>query len=1213
MKLKHLLAGIFITGILLLVPTFSVLAYPDDAFSKLEFSEDASAYTVIVDTQGEEHVFPGILNVIDLEQKACVGRIASYSIFYNDEEVLNVTLNDIFSTDPNLFRASRMLNGYYAVTFTLSEEDNTEVFLTGLTENNLESVQTEIINSLQQGYTLNIERLDFIDTEKAFIPNMPDSLLCWAGATSNIMQYTGWAEAYDLGDCDDIMDMFASNIYNTGGYSRAGVSWLLNGELFWDVAHEGSKLNTYVINPDAYTPIIDDYAFDMVTNVNKYTIGNDPIENFTEDLQRLRDGYGLCLNVAWIGTSDAHALTLWGYVIDKDYEEYEKERYIAVILSDSDSDKDVYSNRRMAPNKLNIRWLNTYEDERYDSWIFTDGSKGAIMSIESLMPYSASVEKEENENATKNKRTTIDLVPLRGIFTDDPQVVDSSSKGFTTKQKIYVRPEILNSSLQDYDSDDFAYQVRVTDSDGTEVYNGTVYAGPTSCKAHYSSLLSAPAEVGFLEKGVYDVEIILNSDQASQEAYYYNNTQMYEEAFEVVEDPLGDASMTAEAGTYGKYRATNSLSYIDPEHYLPTEGNIFTLYESYYIDGVWKPWKVAQYATEEEHKEGITHYLKDLTECPDKVNSIKDGTKVRYMLQIQNGDLKTSIYSNEIDLKYILMALRPSANSTFTIQGELTPLSAGATALAKGEYIGFEIVNQSTSDGSVECNVQLSFQFSDGNKVVFDNDGKPVETEMGESKEFLISSWPKQYAVNETLGVTVKATYYLNGEELYISRYLGDVRIKETPSCKVTTAYDTVDPCDGQISLREAMMYAKELGEDTIDIRSFKGDEPLYVYSPLVIDSEITILGGKEKEDGTLECAQINYGGTDWNTTAFVIEEGGELNLDGTRLTATSKDKSGFDTNVKAFKNNGGTLNVSRCLIQRFYIRQGGSMIELNGGVSNFNQCAISSNTISADVINVSDGATLNMLNCMVSQNEVFSYLIHNDGGKANIVYSTFICNSVDVAEDRTLICSEDGSETNVIGSIVHNNDGEYTTPDPLYRDLGGKINVYGTFYGIAKEDVNFDELSVKGEMKEICATSSGYVEPIFNLDNTGQYYCMLKMQEPAAKQVYLKVKDGKIQVSKDRINWTDTGAEAAFDETDYQQDFFGENHLGFYGCYSPQIVDPDPEPVPPGPTPGPTPGPKPIDTGDSNHISLWLIIAALSASALIAGAFFMGVRKKKD
>ncbi|MCQ2512201.1 MAG: CSLREA domain-containing protein [Lachnospiraceae bacterium] len=1107
-----------------------------------------------------------------------------------------------------------MLNGYYAVTFTLSEEDNTEIFLTGLTEKNLESVQTEIINSLVQGRALKIEHLDFIDTEKAFIPNMPDSLLCWAGVTSNIMQYTGWGEAYGLGDCDDMMDMFASNIYNTGGYSRMGVSWLLNGDLFWDVAHEGSKLDAYVINPDAYTPINNVYAFDMVTNVNDYTIKDDPIQNFSEDLQRLRDGYGLCLNVRWLEGSGAHALSLWGYVIDRDYEPTQKEYYVAVILSDSDSDKDCYPDRRMAPNKLDIRWINPYADDQYDSWVLANGSKGSIMSIESLMPYSASLEREENEKATKNKRTTMDLVPLRGIFADDPQVEDVSSKGFTTKQKIYIRPEILNSSGKDYYPDDFTYQVRVTDSDGVEVYNESVEGGPAFCRAHNSYIVNFPAEVGCLEEGVYDVEITINSNQALEEAYYYNNTQVYKEAFEVVEDPLGDASILAEAGTYGKYRATNSLSYIDPEHYLPTEGNIFTLYESYYIDGVWKPWKVAQYATEEEHKEGISHYLKDLTECPDKVNSIKDGTKVRYMLQIQNGDLKTSIYSNEIDLKYILMTLRPSENSTFSTKGDLTPLSVGATALADGEYIGFEIVNQSTNDGSVECNVQLSFQFSDGNKVVFDNDGKSVEIGKGESKEFLISNWPKQYAVNETLGVDAKGTYLLNGEEIVLSRYLGEIRILETPSCQVTTVYDTVNPCDGKISLREALMYAKELGEDTIDIRPFKGENPLRVYTPLVIDSEITILGGKEKEDGTLECAQINYGGTDWNTTAFVIEEGGELNLDGTRLTATSKDKSGFDTNVKAFKNNGGTLNVSRCLIQRFYIRQGGSMIELNGGVSNFKQCAIASNEVSVDAIKISDGATLNMLNCMVSQNEVFSYLIHNDGGKANIVYSTFICNSVDVAEDRTLICSEDGSETNVIGSIVHNNDGEYTTPDPLYRDLGGKINVYGTFYGIAKEDVNFDELSVKGEMKEICATNSGYVEPIFCRDNTGQYYCMLKMQEPAAKQIYLNVKNGKIRLSKDRINWTDTGAEAAFDETDYQQDFFGENHLGFYGCYSPQIVDPDPEPTPdPKPTPEPTPGPKPIDTGDSNHVNLWLIVAILSAVVLLAGGLFLGIRKKKD
>ncbi len=769
------------------------------------------------------------------------------------------------------------------------------------------------------------------------------------------------------------------------------------------------------------------------------------------------------------GFTAAHALSLWGYIIDTDFSTSQKERYVAVVLSDSDSDRQYNVDRRTAPNKLHVIWLKSF-DSFIDSWKFDDFSNGVFISIETLMPYQKSLPREENPNATKNKVTTPDLVPSELLITDDINAFDASSKLFTTNQDIYINPEVMNLSEANFTTDHLFYNLIIKNSSGDSVLTKTVDAGFYTCSKYMYMPTNQYLNIGKFPVDTYSIEFQVNPEGNDPEAYYYNNTLTLPDAFEVVADPLGEATMTATAGTYGTTIANNSFSYTDPEQFLQQEGNIYSLYESEYNEnlGAWSLWRISSDATDEEYAQGQLTYLANLSSCPEKCISLNTGTKMKYMLLIQNGNLKVRLYSNEIALKYKKMAIQISPDSTMGRGEQLTPLSKGATSLKDGE----------------------------------------------------------------------------------------------------------------------AIQYAKELKETLIDIHSFSGDNKLKVSHSLVIDSEIQITGATEKEDGMLECAEISYNADIEGTTLFIVTPEGNLSLDGVRLTAILRNPMGRLTNPQAFENNGGKIEISRCLISNFQSQLDIPLITLNGGIMNIQQTSFANEEAVSDVIRVNEGATLNLLNCLINFNNTHSHLIHNNGGCLNIVYCSIIPNMIELAENPALIYSKEGADTNIIGSIIHHNN------SAEYNDLSSSINAYGVFYGKAAEGIYFDSLSVKGDMADICETRSGSVIGKYSDNNKDNFSFLLNMTEGGAKKVYLKIKDGTLHISKNKKNWSDTKVAPVFDADSYQEDYFGKNHLGFYGGYAPQIVEPDPDP-----TPDPPPSP---DTGDPNHLLFWIILGGISISVLL-------------
>ena len=138
------------TAAAMLISVINGYAYSDNEFSQLNITPSNGFYTVITDTEGEVHKFDGIINTKKIESSSAAEKIASYAIYSGNDEIINAKLNDILSEDTvSLFSESGtpIVNGYYSVKFTLSAEDNTEVFLTGLSDSNLDMVQEKLISA----------------------------------------------------------------------------------------------------------------------------------------------------------------------------------------------------------------------------------------------------------------------------------------------------------------------------------------------------------------------------------------------------------------------------------------------------------------------------------------------------------------------------------------------------------------------------------------------------------------------------------------------------------------------------------------------------------------------------------------------------------------------------------------------------------------------------------------------------------------------------------------------------------------------------------------------------------------------------------------------------------------------------------------------------------------------------------------------------------
>lgn len=551
---------------IMLLTAVTGYAFGDVEFLSVKTLDYEGFYSVITDTEGAEHRLSGVIDADRLEESAAFPKIGSYKIYFGDEEVIEVRLNNIKQTEsksdnrlPLLTSSGASLSGggYYSVEFRLN--DTTEyAFITGLTENNVENVQKELLKSKLENSKFSITDADFIDAEKLKFGKAQDDNLCWAASTADMLEYSGWAQKAaevnpEVSDKflneDTIFDLFVGNFNDNGGNQYYGLQWFFNG--YYAVQKATGQNWSTVNNYGESGGFLKDYAYSGVTsavNVEKH-------EDISETLSALKDGNAVGVSVSWMKNgagNGGHAITMWGYIYDKTEPSDSFDYMKALIVTDSDSDRTQNSDRTQAPNKMHILNMKKYNRSGYDTWEFDgyggDTNVGVLVGFTLLKPYNENVLYEKDTAATR------DMINNCDFYISTVSVNGSDEKSITSDKakKLAVIPTIDNGAGKDY-TGELSYSVMAVNKSTGVVADSknlnTITVEDANSGYSYSYYyLSLPV-------GKYAVTVILDPEKTIPEAYYYNNTYSFD--LTVYELPI---ELTDNGGTAKDNKFSDSIT-----------------------------------------------------------------------------------------------------------------------------------------------------------------------------------------------------------------------------------------------------------------------------------------------------------------------------------------------------------------------------------------------------------------------------------------------------------------------------------------------------------------------------------------------------------------------------------------------------------------------------------------------------------------------------
>lgn len=1090
----------------------TVSAYSDDVFTNIGIKSVEGFYTRITDTQGDIHTYNGVIDAEIMGKSNAVGRIASYEIYRGEKQIIQVTLNDITPQNgANLFGVpgTPSSNGYYAVKFELSAEDNTEAFLTGLTNANLDLVQEKLIDAILGNSQFTMESLDFIDAEKTDLPSDGDDLLCWAASTANMLAFTGWGEKAGFSNTDDLMDLFVEHFTDIGSHQLYGIEWFFDG--MYQV--KGQPGWAQEKNPGSGGKYLKQYASERV--MNYVNMINQP-EKIATGINQLENGCGMGLGISWLDNDGnrlgGHAITCWGYICDKDLAQEDRGYYQALIVSDSDSDMQADPNRRTAPNKLQVLNMSVYQDDKYDSWKFDGyGGLGVLEDFVTLIPYSDDVESETDSSATLDKTTTPDLIITDMIMTND--ALDTSYQGDNfTPGYLSVIPIFENTSDVDF-TESFEYTVEVIGS----ALPPTTFTYTEKIAAHGFSdeNQTERAVISDLPVGNYTVKITVNPEHTVSEAYYYNNEYTYD--FVVSEqnyDPSA-VSLTASIGAIQNGTAEAALTYpgLEQFDFLQEPGAVYYLMQSYYVDGAWQNWEIVSVSDEAP---------------PDTCTVYAYGEKVKFRLLIQPKDQTMplqQVYSEEYPLTYKSFEVTADGANT----AEPSPIERGGKTLKGGEQFVFRIKNTSTESGAAECNAVLYAKQDDKKIELFRQDH--ISLNSGESTNIIrVSSWDAELSGSYEITVEIESA---SGNSEYV---IGELRVGEKISYQVTIENDITDSYDGQISLREAVAYLKEYGgsDDKITVT---GEMTLNLSAPIIIEDKITIDGtcmNNGEQNIQPEGAAV-YG--DGTAQLFQVSQDGELDITNMVLMyGYSKSYGG------AVENNGGNVSLTQCRLFLNSSGLSGGAIYSNGGNVTLKNCSLKSNSAGyGGAIGTAGNAVVNMINCNLLLNSSNAGAVYNNSGTVNAIYSTFTDNNAD-SEGGGAITSPGGT-ANTVGCIITSNGS---------LDLSGNINVFGSYITAADTKVSVDSLTQKGDHEQLFLLDA-WGETVWEYGSN--YTCLFylpQLSNRVYEGIYIKNDgNGQLVISADGESWEATGINSVFTDEAYNTDILGNPRDKLFGSYA--------------------------------------------------------------
>ena len=195
-----------------------------------------------------------------------------------------------------------------------------------------------------------------------------DSMLCWAGSTSNMLAFSGWGAASGneafTGE-DALFDLFEHAFTDAGAAQTDGVKWFFNGVFPLQQTDEaGAVINGYenADIDDAQEKWEEDdkrdgelalYAAEAISR--RYDGIEDGYDPLMAALLKLKEGCAVGFDIHFYADGSrteagAHALTFMGYIRDTDLEG--GDALCAVFYSDSDNDKTDDAVRTEMPNSL---------------------------------------------------------------------------------------------------------------------------------------------------------------------------------------------------------------------------------------------------------------------------------------------------------------------------------------------------------------------------------------------------------------------------------------------------------------------------------------------------------------------------------------------------------------------------------------------------------------------------------------------------------------------------------------------------------------------------------------------------------------------------------------------------------------------------------------------------------------------------------------------
>ena len=1102
--------------------TLNSSAYSNDMFADIHTECADGFYTVITDTEGETHTLSGVIDADSIEECASADKIASYELFKNGVSLMKTELNDIIPQD-RVYLSSDGLpvqNGYYSTRFTVSEEDGTEAFITGLSPAYLDMVQRELISAALEGTVFEMEALGFIDTEKTNMPSDGDDELCWAASAANVLHYTGWGAKAGFDSTDDIFEDFTDHFTDFGSVQLYGLDWFFDGTYpaqsleGWSVVKDYGSSGGYLTQYSSW-------------NVMEIADIEYAHENINTAITGLENGSGAGIALGWIDENGirngGHAITLWGYICDKDLTEQDSRYYKALIVSDSDSDMPSDTDRRTAPNKLHVLNMEPYTENGYDSWRFTDYYDGAgvLESIYLLFPYSDEVLYETDSGASLDKFNDTDLHFWQVNVSNDAYDTELEAHNFAAGDTIYITPVIEN--LADlYWEGELSYNAEITDSSGVSVWSGSgTYSGAIEPFGNADVSKTSKLSVEGLSPGEYTVTLSLNPEKTIQEAYYYNNTTEYEFTVIETDTDISQAFMSAEIGSFANGSAETLINYEGLDGLGLPDGAEYTLMQSYYKDGSWSAWEQAY--TSDEEPAGNASIMSESNIPPESCIVYARGDRVRFRLRIMyDGGPMINLYSDEAELYYTAAEIVLDETSAT----ELTPLENGAKALAEGESLAFRVRNSSTYDGGAVRFDVVVYAEKDGERIeLYRMDGAPLE--YGEISDIIsFDSWEAE--LSGTYSIIASAEGDFGSAELE----LGTLYIEENISYEVTTEYDVTDPYDGDISLREAVGYIIRYGSSSDKVTLADNIGILYVDSPITIDGSVFI-DGAYSPSGSDRVAAFVYGYE--QNQLFKVTETGELSLISLCLNSGCSDDLGG-----AVENLGGNVYAEQCMFSYCESGLSGGAVYSDGGSMVLKNCSFRDNTSGyGGAVGITGDAKLDMLNCVFIGNSSNGGAVYNDGGDAAILYSTFADNSA-LSGGGGAVTSL--GSTNMIGCIAVKNES---------LDLSGNINVYGSCITSADETAAIDNVTVNAGSDEVFVSYPDGTAAWYYFDTASNASYFTELSPIVLEGVYVKNDGGKVVYSADGLEWTATNAGSVFDDEEYLYDIHGDEHGRLFGSDS--------------------------------------------------------------